>query len=41
LNLVTYGEPRGNAVVFMEFLKGSRGQEIVREVGFLPVSVAQ
>lgn len=41
LNLVTYGEPGGNAVVFMEFLKGSRGQEIVREVGFLPISVAQ
>ncbi len=41
LNLITYGEPRGDATLFIEFLRGNRGQEIVREVGFLPVSAAQ
>lgn len=41
LNLITYGEPRGDATLFIEFLRGNRGQEIVREVGFLPISAAQ
>jgi phosphate transport system substrate-binding protein len=41
LNTITFGEPQGEAQVFIQFLKSSRGQEIIREVGFLPIAVAQ
>ena len=37
LNLVTYGEPRGDAVTFLDFVRSDRGQEIIQEVGFLPI----
>jgi phosphate transport system substrate-binding protein len=37
LNLVTFGEPRANAATFIEFLRSKRGQQIIQEVGFLPI----
>jgi phosphate transport system substrate-binding protein len=37
LNVVTYGEPGGDAKMFLEFLLSERGQEIVREVRYLPL----
>ncbi len=37
LNVVTLGEPAGEAKVFVDFLLGERGQEIVNEVGYLPL----
>lgn len=37
LNVVTYGEPEGDAKKFLEFLLSERGQEIVREVKYLPL----
>ena len=39
LNIVTYGEPRGDAVVFLDFLRSGRGQEIILDVGFLPIGM--
>jgi phosphate transport system substrate-binding protein len=37
LNIVTIGEATGDRKVFLDFLLSSEGQEIVREVGYLPV----
>jgi phosphate transport system substrate-binding protein len=37
LNVVTLGEPTGNRKVFIDFLLSERGQEIVNEVGYLPL----
>jgi phosphate transport system substrate-binding protein len=37
LNVVTVGEPTGDSTVFIEFLLSPRGQEIVREVNYLPI----
>ena len=37
LNVVTLGEPTGEAKVFVDFLLSPRGQEIVNEVGYLPL----
>ena len=37
LNVVTIGPPTGNRKVFVEFLLSEAGQDIVRDVGFLPV----
>ncbi len=37
LNVVTFGEPGGDAQVFIDFLLSPRGQNIVREVKYLPL----
>ncbi len=37
LNVVTIGDPTDTRKVFVDFLLSSTGQDIVREVGFLPV----
>jgi phosphate transport system substrate-binding protein len=37
LNVVFVGEPTGRRKVFLDFLLGEIGQNIVRDVGFLPV----
>ncbi len=37
LNVVFAGEPTGQRQVFLDFLLGEIGQDIVRDVGFLPV----
>ncbi|MFP4484387.1 MAG: phosphate ABC transporter substrate-binding protein [Spirochaetaceae bacterium] len=37
LNLVTVGEPTGKEKTFADFLLSARGQEIVQEVGYLPL----
>lgn len=37
LNIVTIGEPRGEQQVFLDFLLSERGQDIVRETGYLPL----
>jgi len=37
LNIVTIGEPTGSRKVFVDFLLSEEGQDIVRDVGFLPV----
>ena len=37
LNVVTVGEPTDNREIFVDFLLGSEGQDIVRDVGYLPV----
>lgn len=37
LNVVTYGDPGGEAKIFLDFLLSPRGQEIVAEVRYLPL----
>lgn len=37
LNVVTLGEPTGERKVIVDFLLSARGQEIVNEVGYLPL----
>jgi phosphate transport system substrate-binding protein len=37
LNVVTLGDPTGKGKVFVGFLLSARGQEIVNEVGYLPL----
>lgn len=37
LQVVTFGEPRGEALVFLNFLRSPRGQQIVEEAGFIPL----
>ena len=37
LNVVSIGEPTGERKVFVDFLLSSRGQQIVQDVGYLPL----
>jgi len=37
LNFVTAGEPEGEVKAFIDFVKGSEGQKIVAESGYIPV----
>ncbi len=37
LSVITYGEPKGQQTVFIDYLLGERGQGIVQEVGYLPL----
>ncbi len=37
LSVITYGEPRKTQQTFIDFLLSERGQQIVTEVGYLPV----
>ncbi len=37
LSAITYGDPREQQTVFIDFLLSERGQEIVQEVGYLPL----
>jgi len=37
LNIVTIGEPTGERKVFVDFLLSPRGQQIVQDVGYLPL----
>jgi phosphate transport system substrate-binding protein len=37
LFMYTAGEPHGEIAVFLDWVRGPAGQEIVRELGFVPV----
>lgn len=37
LSFVTYGEPQGDALEFIDFLLSSKGREIILESGFVPL----
>jgi ABC-type phosphate transport system substrate-binding protein len=37
LYLVTFGNPKPGAQAYMDFVKGSEGQKIAEENGFIPV----
>jgi len=37
LNLITFGEPNAEMQIFIDFLLSERGQEIVRDTGYLPL----
>lgn len=38
LNMITYGQPRGKAAAFLDFVMGDDGQAIVAEEGYLPLN---